>query len=161
DDAYPLVQAEREVLALDHAVDQVVAGLEAVEAGPAAAIAAPERLRQLPGSEVGAAQVAYLPLAHQVIQGRQRLIEGRAHIPGVDLVEVDVVGLEPAKARLHLLQDRESRQALLVRSVPHAAAHLRREHHAVADALEGLAHDLLAATAAVDVGGVQKVDARV
>src|SRR6185369_4904334 len=50
----------------------------------------PVRIRDLPAREVGIADVANLALAHEVVQGAQRLIEGRVGVVAVELVKVDV-----------------------------------------------------------------------
>jgi hypothetical protein len=50
---------------------------------------------------VGAAEVAHLALAHQVVQGAQGLFHGGATVPAVDLVKVDMVGAQASQAALH------------------------------------------------------------
>ena len=94
-----------------------------------------QRQRQLPGREVRAAEVAHLALAHQIVEGPQRLLERRLRIGRVRLVEVDVVGLQPAQAILDGLEDVPARQPLVVGPVADAHAALGRQHEAVALAL--------------------------
>ena len=80
-------------------------------------------------------------------------------VRSVDLVQVDVVGLQAAQRVLDRGHDPAPRGALLIGIVAHRAAELRREDHAVAAPLERLADDLLGV--AVGVGGVDEVDPRV
>ena len=79
----------------------------------------------------------------------------------MDLVKVDVVGLEAAQGRLALFDDVAAVVALGVGVVVvHRAVHFGRQDDAAAlpVALKRLAHGLLAAPAAVDVGRIQEVD---
>ena len=161
DHADALVPAERQQLHLDHAIDQVVARLDAVEPHHVSPVTQPERPRQLPGGEVAAAQVAHLTPPHQVIQRVERLFQWGRGIPGMDLIQVDIVRLQAPQAGLDLLEDRRAGEPLSVRPLSHPAPDLGRQDHSVAPAVQGLADDLLAAAAAVDVRGVQKVDPRV
>ena len=77
----------------------------------------------------------------------------------MDLVQVDVVGAEPAEALLDLVTDPAAGVALPVHAFAHLAVHLRREHHLVAPAFERLADDLLRLALRVHVGGVDEVHA--
>ena len=79
----------------------------------------------------------------------------------MDLIQVDIVRLQAPQAGLDLLEDRRAGEPLSVRPLSHPAPDLGRQDHPVAPAVQGLADDLLAAAAAVDVRGVQKVDPRV
>ena len=82
----------------------------------------------------------------------------------VELVEVDVVGLEAAEAGFALLDDVAAAVAAGVGVFRiHGAVHLGREDDLVATTvpLERLARDLLALAEGVDVGGVEEVDAGV
>ena len=81
------------------AVEQVVLVLHADEAGRAV-LHRRRRLLELGHVEVRAADLAYLPLGHQLAQRAQRLGDGRLRIGVVELVEVDVVGAQPAQALL-------------------------------------------------------------
>src|SRR5688572_33107033 len=82
----------------------------------------------------------------------------------MDLVEVDPVGLEAAQRVLALLDDVAARLAHVVGAFAHLTVELGREHDVVALAVagEGVTDRLLALAApAVDVGGVDEVDAGV
>src|ERR1019366_9379675 len=77
----------------------------------------------------------------------------------VDLVEVDVVGLQAAQRVLDRGHDPAPRGALLIGIVAHWATELGRENDAVTTPFERLAHNLF--RVAVGVGGVDEVDPRV
>ena len=61
----------------------------------------------------------------------------------VDLVEIDVVGLQAAQRVLDRADDPAPRIALLVRVLAHRAVDFGGQHDVVATALERLADDLL------------------
>ena len=80
----------------------------------------------------------------------------------MDLVEVDVVGAEPAQAGVDLGHDRLARQAAR-RSGP---SRIRPMHlggdttsSRLGEILQRAADDLLARAVGIDVGGVEEVDA--
>ena len=87
-DADPLRLAEGQDGRLDLAIEQVVAGLQRLEGS------------RRPGGlhlrhvEVGDADVAHLPLARQIVEGRHRLVDGVAGVPGVGLQQIDVLRAE-------------------------------------------------------------------
>jgi hypothetical protein len=60
-----------------------------------------ERLHDLPGHEVRAADVAHLAGADQIVQSARRLLDQRYRIDAMDLIEIDVIRAELIKnARL-------------------------------------------------------------
>jgi hypothetical protein len=79
----------------------------------------------------------------------------------VNLIKIDMVGLQAAERRLHCLHYPASRIALLVRILAHGPVHLGGQHDVVAPAFQCLADDLLRLAAAIPVGGVDEVDAGV
>jgi hypothetical protein len=97
----------------------------------------------------------------EVGERAERLVEVGVRVRAVDLVEVDVVGAEPAQRVLDLGDDPAPRDPAPVRILTHRAEHLGGEHDVVATAFERLADDLLGLTGGVDVGGVDEVDAGV
>ena len=118
----------------------------------------------LPGGVGAGADVAHLAGADQVVEGAQCLVDGDVGLRPVDLVEVDVVGLQAAQARLALLDDVAAAVAQHVGvSVVHLAVHLGGQNDlgALAVALQRLAGHFFAAPAAVDVGRIEEVDAGV
>src|SRR5580692_6490062 len=94
----------------------------------------------------------------QVRQRGQGLLDVGVGVRPVDLVQVDVVGLQAAQRVLDLGHDPAARVAALVRVGAHRAVHLGREHDVVAASLQRLADDLLRFAGGVPVGGVDEVD---
>src|SRR5690606_7868221 len=67
----------------------------------------------LPAIPVGAADVAHLAGADQIVHGAQRFLQWRERIGPMELVEVDEVGAEPLEALLAGLDQMLARQAAL------------------------------------------------
>ena len=151
----------RQHLALDAAVEDRIGRLLGAEARQPAPLRHPLRLDDLRGREGRRADRAHLARPHQIGEGRQRLLDVGVRRGPVDLVEIDVVGLQAAQRGLDRLRDPASRIALLVRIVAHRAVHLGGQHDVVAPTLQRLADDLLRLAAAIPVGGVDEVDAEI
>src|SRR5690606_12550341 len=79
----------------------------------------------------------------------------------VNLVQVDVVGVQPAQAGLDAVHDALAGRPPLVGPVAHGVAHLGGHDDLVAAAFDGPADGLLGPAAGVRVGGVDEVDAQV
>ena len=80
----------------------------------------------------------------------------------MDLIEVDVVELQPLQAAGDLIHDVPARQADGVRARPGAAAHLGGDDHVFASDLEiaqRLPEHHLGLALGIDVGGVDEIDA--
>src|SRR3712207_9594813 len=75
-------------------------GHEAVEAK---LLGGPQRLDELPRGEGARPRVEYLSGADQVVQRPQGLVYGYLGVRAVDLVEVDMVGLQALKRGFALL----------------------------------------------------------
>ena len=91
------------------------------EARPAVAVGQVQRLAELPGVHRRGADVARLAGLHHVVQRLQRLLDRRVVVPAMDLVEIDVVGAQPAQAGVDLGHDGLARQAAAVRVLAHRA----------------------------------------
>src|SRR5215831_8930288 len=100
DDADALLAAVREHFPLDLAEEQVVPRLYAVEAGQPQRLGPADGSHELIDEEVRAADVADLPLVDQVVEGAEGLIDRRLEVVPVELVEVDVVGLQAPQGGL-------------------------------------------------------------
>src|SRR5665647_419826 len=169
--AQALLARHRQQLHLEVAGDDRVVGLHADEAGPAVAIADAQRLLDLPGGEIGDSDVEDLAHAHEIAERLERLLDGRARVDAMDLVEVDVVGAEAAQAGIDGLHDVLTPEPHVVDvagagrgRVAHRAAELGGDHDGLAgDAcgLERPPQDLLGLATRVHVGGVEEVDAGV
>ncbi len=139
-----------------------VVGLKALEALEPLHVADPQRTCELPGCQVAGADGAHRTLAHQVVEGAKGGLQRRERVETVDLVEVQVVGLEPLQAAVHLVDDVSAAQPRLVDAGRHAPAHLAGQHHLAAvhpQVLEGLAQQPFAGAHGIDVGGVEEVHA--
>ena len=160
-DAFGLAEAHH--LALFFAIEQVVVVLHGDEARPAVQVGEIERLGELPGVHGRRADVAHLAGLDHVVQRFERLFDGRFVVPAVNLVEVDVVGLEAAQALVELEEDRFAREAAAVGLVAHDAVDLGGDDDGFAAGvgLEEAAEDLFAVAAGVDVGGVEEIDAEI
>src|ERR1035437_6551695 len=78
----------------------------------------------------------------------------------MDLIEIDVVGAQPAQALLTCRHDPSARVPLSIRVTPHGTMHLGGQNDLFPCGLcQGLSDDLLGLTRGVDVGGVDEVDA--
>ena len=127
----------------------------------------------VPGGEVAAADVADLALADQLLHRLPDLLPRRGPVDVVHLVQVDVVGPQPSQARLARPPQVVGGQPAVVGAQAHRLVHLGGQDDVVAPptALQPLTDRLLGAAvalghvgglrAAVDVGGVDVVDARV
>ncbi len=157
----PVALGERDQFVLDAPIQEIVRRLLADVAGEPEALAHGERLHHHPGRMGRAADVADLAGAHEIGQRAERLVDRDLGAGPVDLVEVDVVGAEPAQRRVAGAQDVQARVALIVGTEAGPPVDLGAEDHLVAAAGQGLPDDALRIARVVDVGGIDEVDARV
>jgi hypothetical protein len=127
---------------------------------------------QLAGQRVRLADLLRAPLrdtdvvglarVHDVGERLHRLLERRAHVVPVGLVEVDVVGLQPAQRAVDGLHDVLAGEAAVVWPGAGRPVDLREDLQPFAAlALERAAEHRLGAGARVHVGGVEGGDAHV
>jgi len=147
------------------AEEEIVARLDGVEAREAERLAAAQRAGHLVGVEVRAPDVARLPGPHHVVERAQALVDRSLGVEVVELVEIHVVGAQPAQRAVDGVQDVLARGAAVPRARAHRAHALGGHHDVVAAALEPAAEDLLGAAhrleapaQRVDVGGVEEGD---
>jgi hypothetical protein len=160
----PVGPRHRDQLALDAPVQEVVGRLLAHEAVQPQLLGRPQRLDHLPRGVRARADVAHLALADQVVERAQRLVDRDAALRAVDLVQVDVVGLQAAEAVLTGLHDVEAGVPPGVGvGVVHLAVDLGRQKHPVplAALLERHAGHRFRLAAPVHVRGVDEVAAGV
>ncbi len=101
-----------------------------------------------------------MPSLTTFCQRLDRLLDRHVGIEAVRLVEVDVIGLQAGQRGVDLLGDLGGGEAAIVRVVGHLPPDLGGEDVAVARAAgEDLPPGGLGGAAAVDVGGVEEVDA--
>jgi hypothetical protein len=77
------------------------------------------------------------------------------------LIEVDVIGAEPAQAGIATADDVMPRQPGVVGPIAHGHPHLGREQDVLAGNRQRLGDDLLGQSGRICVGGVDEVHARV
>ncbi|HVN93040.1 MAG TPA: hypothetical protein VMT38_05065 [Terracidiphilus sp.] len=158
-----LIDAEAGHLALFFAIEQVVVVLHGDEARPAVQVGHVERLRELPRKHGRCPDVARLSSFHDVVQGFHRLFDGCVVIPAVNLVEVNVVGLEPAKALVDFEEDFLARKAFAVGLVAHHALQLGGDDDGLTARVrfQEAADDGFAFAAGINIGGVEEVDSKI
>jgi hypothetical protein len=88
-------------------------------------------LDELPGRHRRRSEVAHLPGLDQVVQRFHGLLDRHRGVVAVDLVQVDVIGAEPAQALLDLSEDRAPGQPGALRARPHSVEDLRGDDHLV------------------------------
>ena len=78
----------------------------------------------------------------------------------MDLIEIDEIGAETAQAVVDFAEDRLARQPGAVRSRPHPAMDLGRDHDILAarELLQRAADDFLRGAVGIDVGGIEEID---
>ena len=69
----------------------------------------PESPGELPGMRRGCTDITGLSGLDDVVQRLERLFDGCAVIPAMDLIKIDLVGAETAQAILDLTHDRLAR----------------------------------------------------
>ena len=155
--------AEAHHLALFFAVEEVVVVLHGDEAGPAVEVGEIEGLGELPGVHGRGADVAGFAGFHDIVEGFEGFFDGGFVVPAMDLVEVDVVGLEAAEALVDFEEDRFAGEAAAVGVVAHEAVDLGGEDDVFAFGvgLEEAADEFFAGAVGVDVGGVEEIDAEI
>jgi hypothetical protein len=109
------------------------------------------------------AEMAHLALPDQFGHRCDGVFDRRLRIDTVLVIEIDSVDPKPHQARLAGVADiiRSTRHAepLTVRAAD--IAELRGDHHGRSPPLDGAAHQLLVASNAIHVGGVEEGDAEI
>ena len=162
EEAHAAVVRRGQVFVLGRALDQRVLELQRDRAGDAALVRDRRDLRRVPGRYVGQRVVADLSRANEVGQRLHDLVGGRRHVPEVQPVQVDVVGLQTRERRvqraMHVLASVAAGVGVAGIEVP---GELGRQHDAIAQPAFGdeAADDFFAAAPAVDVGRVEEIAA--
>jgi hypothetical protein len=107
----------------------------------------------------GAAEGADLAVPDEVGQHAEGLLEVSVPVGPVHLLKVDVVGLEPAQARLERTSEVTARVAGPVGAFHEGEVALGGEDDLFPSPLKGRTHDLLGLSGRVHVGRVEEVDA--
>lgn len=116
-----------------------------------------QAFHQVPAREVRATHVAHLSRALEVVKCTQGFLDRRDRIEGMDLIQIKVVGAEPAQRVFAGFDQVLTRQPDVVDPRAHAAKRFGGQQHLVTPALDRRADNLLAGALGVDVGGVYEV----
>ena len=153
---------ERDYVALEVAAGDGVVGLQGVEAGEVFEFGDAEGFGDLPGEPIGDADVTDFALLDESIEGAEGLFDGGDEVVAVDLVEVDVVGLEAAEAGVDGVHDVTTGGAYVVFAGAGASVDLGGDDDAGAgdgEVFDGLTDRDFGPALGVDIGGVDEVDA--
>src|ERR1700732_1562724 len=143
--------------------DRVIS-LKRVESGQVLELGDAEGFGDLPCLPVGAADVAHLSLLHQGVESAKRLLDRGHGIVAMDLVQVDMVGLQTAEARLHTVHNVAARSPDVIPPRTDAAIDLRCDHNILprdVKVFQRLPENLFALTLRVIVRRIKEVDAAV
>ena len=99
-----------------------------------------------------------LPRMHQIRQRGQGLLDIGVLIRPVDLIQVDVVRLQPAQAVLHLPDKPPPRVALHVDVPAHRPVRLGGQHHIIPAAAQRLPDDLLRLPRRIHIRRIDEID---
>ena len=153
------MRAGRQNLDLHHTIKRVIVGLvhdRTIDAYPIAQIA---DFGDAPRAIVRNAEVADLPLPQEIAERAHGFGERRRVVLFVQVIDIDVIGTEPAQAFLGGLHHPFARQPAAVRPLAHRIGKLGRHHPVVALVADRPADDLLGLTGIVGVCRVDEVDA--
>src|ERR1700682_4845754 len=117
--------------------DRIIS-LKRVESGQVPELADAKGFGELPCLPVGAANIADLSLLHQGVESAKRLFERGHGIIAVDLVQVDMVGLQTAKTGLDAVHNVAARSPDIIPPRADAAIDLGRDHDILARDVEVL-----------------------
>ena len=131
-----LVEAERHQLPFIVAPDQRIIGLMRDIARQAVAVGDGERFHQMPAGEIGAADIADLAGAHEVVERREHLLDRRLRVESRAAGTGRCGRSAAASARLDRLDQMEARGADIVGARPGAERRLGGDQHLVAAALD-------------------------
>src|SRR6267378_8707156 len=145
------------------ASDRVIS-LKHVESGQVPELADAEGFGELPCLPVGASDVADLSLLHQGVESAKRLFDRGHGIIAMNLVQVNMVGLQTAETGLHSVHNVAARGPDVIPPRADAAIDLRRDHEILprnVQVFQRLPENLFALTLRVVVRRIKEVDAAV
>src|SRR6478672_9926191 len=143
--------------------DRVIS-LKRVESGQIPELADAKGFGELPCLPVGAADVADLSLLHQGVESAKRLFDRGHGIVAMDLVQIDMVGLQAAETGLHSVHNVAAGSADVIPPWTDAAIDLRRDHDILpcnVKVFQCLPENLFALALRVIVSRIKEVDAAV
>src|SRR6267142_3364141 len=155
---------KRNEFAFEVATGNGVVGLERIEAGEILELGDAQGLGDLPGLPVRDADVADLALGDEGVERAKSLFDRGDGVVRMDLVEIDVVCLEAAKAGFNGIHNVSTRGADVIAARADTRVNLRRKHDVLAgnfEILERLPKSRLTFTLRVYVCRIEEIDATV
>jgi hypothetical protein len=125
-----------QIFLLNAARDQVVHGLRDIRRLLSFALHDPQHLHHLPAAVIGAGQVAHLALLHQLIHGLERFLNRHRVIRQVEIIQIQIVGFEPAQAVFDSAENGAARQARHIHAVAHLVADFAGQNEILAAAFQ-------------------------
>jgi hypothetical protein len=98
---------------------------------------------------------------NQRVQSAHRLLDRSQEIVAMNLVQIDMVGLQPAQTRLDRVHDVAAGGPDVIAARADTAVDLGRDHHMLPrdlQVLQRLSEDLLALTLRIDIRGIEEID---
>src|ERR1700723_2733946 len=142
------------------ASDRVIS-LKQVESGQVPELADGEGFGELPCLPVGASDITNLSLLHQSLESAKRLFDRGHGIVAMNLVQIDMVGLQAAETGLHSVHNVAARSPDVIPPWADAAIDLRRVHHILprdVKVLQCLPENLFAFPLRVKVSRVKEIN---
>lgn len=161
DGADALVESERHEFPFVVAPEEGVVGLVGDVPREAVLVGVGERFHEVPAGEVGAADVADFAGADEVIQDVHSFFDGRFGVEAVELIEVDVVGLQTFELSFDGFDEMEAAAADVVGALAEAEGGFGGDEDFVAAAFDGGAENFFGEAGGIDVGGVEHCQAGV
>ncbi len=162
DHAEALIEAEGDHLTFFFPVSEVVVILHGNEFCCAGFVRDVVELGKLPSVHRGSAEVKSFSLLDDAVESVHNFLGGSGVIVTVDLVEIDVVGLEAAEAVFDGVVEVLTTEPFLVGVVTHRVVEFGGDDDFVAgdaESFDRTAEDFFADAERVHVGSVEKVDA--
>ena len=113
----------------------------------------------MPAGEIGDAEVADFAGADEPVEGLENFFDGRHRVEGVELIDIDVVGLQAAETGVDGIEQVIARGADIVGAGAHPEGALGGDDDFLAAALESMAEDFFGHAGGVDVAGIKHVGA--
>src|ERR1019366_372019 len=104
-------------------------------------------------------EVTNLPLPHQRIQSRQSFFQRRVRIEAMDLVQINVIGLQAAQTQLDVLENMFTRETFSVRSHAGGKENLSGQYHVIAAAFQPFSQNFFRTSVGIAIGGVNEIAA--
>jgi hypothetical protein len=105
------------------------------------------------------AEVPDFPGALQIVQGADGFLQGSRIIGEMQLVQIQVIGIQSHQTRFTGFYDVLPARTFIVRALSHGTSELARDDHRLTAALKGLSQHNLRVTPVVDIRRIVKADA--